>query len=205
MFSPAVEKVFDEVPVRVLNSETAVCYLLDEKLRLNYCNQAWERFAVENGAPQLSGGQILGTCILDCISGELADYYHSLYLRVLSTGEIQEQKFHCSSPTLERLMIMRVRRLRSAPALLTVCSKRVERVHSQPSSTPLETLYRNREGLIVMCSNCRRTLRAGASRVWDWVPGFVEHLPSRVSHGLCELCLEYYRWDLRSIPKPPGP
>lgn len=197
MFSPVVERLFDEIPIDALNSEAAVCFLLDERLRLTFCNPAWERFAIENGAPHLIGERVLGTCVLDSIAGELADYYESLYRRALSTGEVQEQEFHCSSATLERLMTMRVHRLRSAPALLTVCSKRMERAHSQLSSPALETVYRNGDGVIVMCSNCRRTRRPSDPAMWDWVPDFVEHLPPMVSHGLCGLCVEYYRWESR--------
>jgi hypothetical protein len=204
MFCPAVQNEFDEIPIPVLNSEAAVCYLLDAKLRLKYCNEAWERFAAQNGAPGLFSRRLLGTCILDCISGKIADYYRSLYLRALSSGTIQQQRFHCSSPSLERLMVMRVCPLRATRSLLTVCSTRVERPHLQPPSEALESLYRNVQGLIVMCSNCRRTRRAGALTVWDWVPDFVERLPTRVSHGLCGLCLQYYRWDLRSECKARG-
>lgn len=197
MASPVVTP-FDEIPAHILSSEASVCYLLDGQLRLTYCNPAWERFAVENGAPQLAGAEILGRCVLDSIGGELAAYYESLYTRALSTGEVQEQEFHCSSATRERLMVMRVRRLSSVPALLTVCSTRVDRARSGLSRPALERVYRNGDGVIVMCGNCRRTLRAGNPvNTWDWVANFVEHLPPMVSHGLCALCLEYYRWGLR--------
>jgi PAS fold len=198
MSSPAVTRLFDEIPTQSLNSEAAVCFLLDDQLRLIYCNPAWERYAIANGAPHLMGVQVVGRCILDSIAGELAGYYESLYRRALSTGEVQEQVFHCSSATLERLMVMRVHRLRSASALLAVCSTRVERAHSRISSPVLQSLYRNSDSVIVMCSNCRRTRRACEPTArWDWVPDFVEHRPPMVSHGLCGLCLEYYRWELR--------
>jgi hypothetical protein len=86
---------------------------------------------------------------------------------------------------------MCVHPVRSAPALLVVCSLRLEKPHDAQPGDPAQFRYRNQDRFIVMCSNCRRTRRPG-SDTWDWVPDFVAHLPPLVSHGLCKLCLEYY-------------
>jgi hypothetical protein len=170
-----------------------VCFALDEKLELIYCNPAWDRFAVQNGAPHLLAEKVLGAPVLRSTSGELSVYYQSLYDRALADRKPREHDFHCSSADVERLMRMHVYPLRSVPALLIVCSLRVERPHAETSGEPIQGLYRNEHGFIVMCSNCRRTHRAGVEpETWDWISDFVAHQPPLVSHSLCGLCLEYY-------------
>ena len=61
---------------------------------------------------------------------------------------------------------------------------------------PDEALYRTADGLLVMCSNCRRSRRAGtgtgATAVWDWVPNYAATPPPRASHSICRLCAVYY-------------
>ncbi|MEI9812313.1 MAG: hypothetical protein WDO18_06415 [Acidobacteriota bacterium] len=36
-------------------NDPAIVYLLDRDRKIAWCNQAWSRFAIENGAPELVG------------------------------------------------------------------------------------------------------------------------------------------------------
>lgn len=185
--------VFREFPKEALDAEPAVCFVLDDELRLAYCNPAWDLFAQQNSGAPLAGARITGTPVLGCCSGRILAYYRSLYEDVLAGSGPRTHDFHCSSPEQERLMRMHVYGLRKSRGLLVMCSLRVERPHSWPSVAPVEAVYRNSEGFIVMCSNCRRTRRAGIKpETWDWIPGFVSAQPAGISHGLCNTCLEYY-------------
>lgn len=193
MTEAVLSAVFLEVPRASLEADTAVCFVLDEKLRLIYCNPAWDRFAEQNGAPHLCAEKVLGASVLHSTSGELLGYYQSLYDETLADGKPREHDFHCSSAEMERLMRMCVYPLRGTRALLTVCSLRVEKPHPVSSGAAVETLYRNEHGIIAMCSNCRKTRRVGVEpEIWDWVSDFVAHPPPMVSHSICNLCLEYY-------------
>jgi len=59
-------------------------------------------------------------------------------------------------------------------------------------SQAIDGLYRDESGAIVMCANCRRTRRAGASATaWDWVPTYVERTPASVSPELCAICSRF--------------
>jgi hypothetical protein len=197
MLESLLSGVFSEVSRARLEAEPAVCFVLDDKFRLIYCNPAWDRFARENGAPHLCGEMALGTSVLNAISGEVLDYYRRLYRAVLADGQPRGHELQCSSPDKERLVHMQTYRLKNAPALLVSCAVRIEQLHPAPAQDPVEHLYRNPQGLIVMCGNCRRTRRPGLQpEVWDWVSAFVRRLPAAVSHGLCNLCLEYYYPDL---------
>jgi hypothetical protein len=188
-----LSSVFEEIPRATMEADPAVCFVLDEKLRLIYCNPAWDRFAMQNMGAGLCAEKMHGRSVLDGTSGELLDYYHRLYHEVLRDRKHRDHDFHCSSPDLERLMRMHLYPMRHTAALLVSCSIRVELPHGVPSGLPVEGQYRNHHGLVVMCSNCRRTRRAGVEpETWDWVSDFVRHQPLRVSHSICKLCLDYY-------------
>jgi hypothetical protein len=188
-----LSSVFEELPRATLEDDPGVSFVLDGELRLLYCNPAWDQFAVQDEEPHLCADHMLGKPVLEGTSGELFDYYRALYGEALRDRKPRDHDFHCSSPSLERLMRMHVYPLRNTAALLITCSTRVQRPHSTSSEEPIEGVYRNHHGVVVMCSNCRRTRRADKHpETWDWVSDFVMHQPARVSHGLCNLCLDYY-------------
>jgi hypothetical protein len=187
-----LDSVFREVSKASLDADTAVCFVLDEKLQLTYCNPAWDQFAVQNDAPHLVAEKVLGMHVLQSTSGPLVGYYQSLFAQALADRQPTHLDFQCSSAELERLMEMHVNPLRRTRALLIACSIRLEKPHD-PSREPVQDGYRDEHGVMTMCSNCRRTRRAGVKpETWDWIAEFVEHQQKRVSHGLCDLCLEYY-------------
>jgi hypothetical protein len=77
--------------------------------------------------------------------------------------------------------------------LLVAHSLSQETSHTQPSSPPIESLYRDDQGVLCQCGHCRRVRRAGHdSAQWDWVPDYVAQPPADTSHGLCPLCTQYY-------------
>jgi hypothetical protein len=187
-----LNSVFGEVSRESLDADTAVCFILDADLRLIYCNPAWDRFSSQNGAPELRAENVLGMSAVHSTSGQLAGYYQSLYYKVLQEQKPHQHDFHCSSADVERLMTMHIYPFTSG-ALLVASSLRLERPHPIPTGLPLPALYRDEHGIIVMCSNCRRTRRVGGeTETWDWISEFVAHHLPGVSHGLCNLCLEYY-------------
>jgi hypothetical protein len=76
--------------------------------------------------------------------------------------------------------------------LLVVNALLVEAAHPGDPFPGIEGSYRNSDGILVMCSNCRRTKTNKPPARWDWVPEFVGSRPPQVSHGLCQPCYEYY-------------
>ena len=59
-----------------------------------------------------------------------------------------------------------------------------------------------------MCAHCRHTRSADDPQRWDWVPQYVAEPRTRISHGICPLCLAYYYQllpkHLRNAPAPAG-
>ncbi len=165
-------------------------YLLSRDLQIVRVNDAWVRFAEANGGHDMLARWGRGAFVLDAISGELRTYYRELFEGVLATGERCEHDYECSSDRVERLFRMVVYPV-AAPFLVVTHSLRVERTHDREVVHADEARYR-RDGIIPMCSNCRRVQAVGAVDRWDWVPSWVASLPPDVSHGLCPQCAQVF-------------
>ena len=185
-------ELLGEIPAAALEQDTSVIFALDSSLRITYCNAAWDHFAAANGAPELVRPAPIGRSLLEYIRGPVASYYENAFRRVLIAADPWQHVYECSSPTIFRKFMMHVFPLKKTPGLLVVNSLCVERPHEASHESPCGAGYRSSHGVVVMCSHCRRTKRSESSDHWDWVPEYVERLPPNTSHGLCNLCLEYY-------------
>ena len=188
-------KLFD-YPASVVEADTAVIFCLDPDLMITYCNPAWDRFAIQNGAQELCRPAPLGHCVLDFIGGADRTYFEKHYRGVLQQSEPWERDYECSSSEAYRKFRLRVLPMQAVRGLFVINSLIVEQPHQLAAAPPLEETYRTARGLIVMCASCRRTRRNRPGvDIWDWVPGFVETLPVRTTHGVCPSCRELYYPD----------
>jgi hypothetical protein len=172
--------------------DPSVVYVLDDDLRLAYCNRAWDEFAEHNGGAHLRRVEQLGHPVLDAISEPLKAFYRSAFERSLTDHQPWEHWYECSSPECYRGFHMQVLPLQVPPRLVVVNSLVVEKAHQRIGRPPLTALYRNVGGVIGMCMHCRRTRRNEEGDFWDWVPEFLARPPDNVSHGLCPTCFRYY-------------
>jgi hypothetical protein len=182
-----------------LEEDPAVIYVLDENLRIVYCNEAWDRFAAENGGRDLLRPRPLGVSVIEVIPPPLKRFFENGYRQALSTGQMWQHSYECSSPTVYRKFQMQVHPEREARQLVVVHSLMVESPHSdneRETRTPSRGAYSDQDGIVTMCCECRRTRRTGQAPVWDWVPAYVERMPEKVSHGICDVCLNvsYLNW-----------
>jgi hypothetical protein len=190
-----IDPVFD---AGLIESDPAIIFVLDRRLRIAWCNRAWNDFARANGGGSLHSDAVRGRPITDFISGSLADYYRTVYSRVLERSATWLHDYECSSAATSRHFTMHVYPLEAATGLMVINSLRVE--SPTPDTTqPNESDYVSPHGFIVMCSNCRRTQRHRQPDRWDWVPHFVEHPPELVSHGLCPICLDHYHLSFQRV------
>jgi hypothetical protein len=177
-----------------LENDTAIIYVLDRDLRIVYCNEAWDRFATENGGRSLLRPRPLGLCVIDVIPPQLKRFFEKAYREALSTGLVWQHCYECSSPAVYRKYEMKVHPDREAGHLVVVNSLAVEWLHSateRETYGPDEEIYTDWDGIVTVCCECRRTRRSGReASIWDWVPGYVEQPPGRISHGICDVCLQ---------------
>ncbi|MBC7962985.1 MAG: hypothetical protein H7Y05_08580 [Steroidobacteraceae bacterium] len=182
--------------LETLENDPNSIYGLSVGLALNYLNAGWFDFAKENqGEPAISERFVLGTYIGDAMSGSVRDYYLEAFQNVLQTGKVWHHDYECSSPEKFRIYHQSVYPLYNRQGLIIVNSLVKEHPLETDSRTPcqpIRNLYTQETGFITQCSNCRRVQLATRQDVWDWVPAWVEQMPENTSHGLCQICFEYY-------------
>ena len=186
----------DRFSLQTLEQEAGAVYALDADLRLCYLNPAWYTFAHDNqGEPSISQRFKTGTSLADAIRGPLQNYYVEAYRHVLEGGAVWEHDYECASDTIFRRFHQKAYPLGNQTCVVIINNLVVSHPYQQeygPTRAPDERLYRNASGLIVQCSHCRRVQHGEDSQRWDWIPAWVERIPPRTSHSLCQACYEYF-------------
>jgi hypothetical protein len=174
---------------RSLEQEPQSGLILTSDRRIVRTNSAWERFARANGGEAVLARYTRGVCIDDAISPDLRAFYARAFDRALETGKPFEHVYDCDSTDTHRRFRMIVYPVEGQ--FLAVSNALEVTVPLQRSHEPARDADYIAHGIITMCSHCRRTRRAGTKQ-WDWVPAYVTHMPSNISHGLCETCFPFY-------------
>jgi len=188
-----LKDIITGMPLSVLEESESVIYVLDKSYTFMFCNPAWDEFYWKNGGKGPHACEaVLGTSLFDVIPSVLEKFYADLYERANKTGLPVEHEYECSAPDEYRLLRLRVLPVERG---FIVSNDSID-THVRPVpgrvNNPDESLYRDKNGLIVMCSHCRRARRREKLNEWEYVPFFVMKPPADISHGLCDLCLEYY-------------
>jgi CheY-like chemotaxis protein len=162
-------------------------------------NADWDVIAAEAGGP--SRRQIVGTWWPGCIADlELRTWYQDLFERVLVGRRSERALCECNTPDRFRLLALQFDPLagpEGEPSDVRITASRLVDApieqHYGVVSEPGGARHRDRSGLTVQCSCCRRVHVAGTSpRRWEFVAGYLIHPPPAVSHGLCQRCREAY-------------
>lgn len=170
-------------------ASTDLQYAIDEEDRLVRVNDAYYRFAGENGWPGADAS--LGRSIWDFVSGEqLTTLLRILVRRVRRTRKVVELTFRCDGPDVRRELDIRIAPTSSGRAVLFETRVRSEEAREfQPLLDP--TAERSDE-LIEMCGWCDRFL---VSDEWVEVEEAAARLklfrrsePPALSHGICPEC-----------------
>lgn len=171
-----------------LQGPQSVCGLFPD-YRIGFFNDAWERFAEENGAPELTRRWGLGENYLAAISGPQREYFRLALIACARTRRRWDHEYECSSPDVHREMALSVYPL-DGGWLLVHALKSARRVHAHPA--PAGGFHVDEQGIAVQCGHCRKTRRVDDPRHWEWVPELVAQCSTITSHGLCPVCLDHY-------------
>ncbi len=172
------------------DKDPAIIYALDEDLRLVRCNPAWDRFARDNGAAELSGSRALGVSVLDVTPKILRDFYLTAYQSVRNFRRQWWHIFDCSSPGVSRSFQMRVLPA-GAKGLLVVNTLIREEPHQETAAARVEQ-YTDAEGVVTMCAHCRRVEHLTQPGRWDWIPSLLLLNGTLARAGLCPFCFAYH-------------
>lgn len=186
-------------------AETGIC-LLDEELRIAYCNGAWERQEQAKSGTAEQREELGGAAILDRIAEPLRPFYSRRFAETKKQGQDWELDFEL--PTAEKLRVYRLKVKRVADSYLLLESRlESEKAHGagRPAMPAVKSLYVTESGTLTMCSHCRRTRCAGLGRtVWEWVPDYLSAPPGRVQQGLCRECFAHFYPEINRIPHEGG-
>jgi len=177
------------------DDDPAVIYVLDRALNITYRNAAWDKFALRNGGGALTRDRQTGMNALDATPTPLLPFYTALYKAVLRDGNGMDHLYECSSDKIFRRFHMHVTR-KEVPGtghfLVVVNSLIVDKQHDKPKVRYDLRILREENGLITMCSHCRRVRLPKVDEGWVWVPDLVRNMPPEVSHGLCTVCFDIH-------------
>ena len=196
---PDFQRLLDPFRLPTIHVSDNTVYGVRPDLTLSYVNRGWSNFAAKNGGePLISSQWGLGCCVGDAIPPVLQPFFFDNFAKCLRERRPWVHLYECSSAEVYRKFSMKSFPLGEGEGLLIVHSLVQESSHTDIGCEPLETIYRNEDGLIVQCCHCRRVRRTGKIR-WDWVPAWLAIPPKNTSHGLCEPCFGYYYPPLRSL------
>src|SRR4051794_39586402 len=104
----------DSVLEELLDAVDGVAYVVDAEHRIVAVGRRrWERFAVENGAPELRADSVIGRSLFEFMNGtELRQAYRDLADRIASTGEPAVIAARCDSPGVTRELRLSIAPLR---------------------------------------------------------------------------------------------
>lgn len=180
---------------RALETNSSVLYVLQGDFKIIFCNESWDRFALQNGGNHLDRTSVLGTSVMDVTPAILRPYYATLLAKARISGQILEHEIELSSPEMFRLYRMRVLPI-GGPYLCIENTRCVERPQDLAFARKSKTAsdYEDENGCITICCNCRRThcLRGTIDRNWHFVPEHLAIPPAHVKDNLCPKCWAKY-------------
>jgi hypothetical protein len=180
----------DALPAELLaalDADIGSVYAIDGTATITYVNPAFGAFAVANGASTVADTAV-GTSLSSVIPAVLATFYADALERVFAHGLAWEHDYECSSPTVHRRFRMQIRPLPDGNlAIVTNDATLTEPLGTGGAPDPARYAA---NGLILQCAHCRRVRAVDGG--WELVPAWIAHPPHPVSHGLCDVCLEYH-------------
>ncbi|MGC3998239.1 MAG: hypothetical protein QM767_12455 [Anaeromyxobacter sp.] len=188
--------------IHALASRSDPGCLIDREGTLLFANDAWDRFALENGGgPSCCAAALTGSRIYDHVAGEeprrmlrmlvervLRQAAQAGPHRAVATSE-------CNSPDSARLVALQLEPVMAGTEVLGLVL-----VHRVVRQLPAADVYPVVEGrdyhgpdeAIEQCSCCRRTRRPDDPAEWDFVPALVAVTPREARFGYCPLCRELH-------------
>ena len=195
-------------PQALLDAIDGVAYVVDRRGIIRAIGtQSWERFATENGSPELTADRVIGTSLFAGMTGTaVRDVCQRLHALVcLRRREMITYEYRCDAPDTERRMRMSIRPVagRRGAIMALYQSQLLDETPRLPSGLPSMDPRRvaAHAGLgadpLVICSFCRDIAwpigvpEADAS--WIGIADYYRRGGSSdvaVSHGICPGCVE---------------
>jgi len=174
-------------------------FILDSEDHILEVGGDWDRFALDNGAPELMGVHIVGRSLLDFVTGNVTRQFLLALLQIVREGRSSiELEYRCDSPQLRRYMLMQVSRVAGDKVRF---QHTVLRLEPRDTPVPIKASRQRARDTFVRCSMCNRV-----KQTMDWVePDSLIRTPSAtneelaVIYGVCESCKD----ELQKVKETP--
>jgi hypothetical protein len=174
-------------------SSERLTYRINPDDIIEFVNDAWVRFALENGTPSLSQG-VIGSSLWKYISGpQVVHLSRELLARVRESHCEATVPFRCDSPTMRRFMRMKILPLGKSKVEFGTWIER-EEPYRQPIQLLDPTIAKGQEKLLRMCAWCKKIDVAGS---WHEIEDAIGRLRlfddlaiPAITHGMCDDCLK---------------
>ena len=168
------EQSFD---VSALVGDHRPIYLLDSDLRI-----VWVNRPVEGYGP--------GRLYCDAIGGPLRDLFRRWLLRAMRSREPREWGYACPTRLASQVFSVRAHPFDGRAGVLLVHTRVYERMRVARAQPVDVAPFRDARGWVHQCGNCRQVRDVHGT--WQQVIAWLETPPPQTTHGICEVCLDYY-------------
>ena len=166
---------------------------------IEFVNDAWVRFAVENGTPSLAQG-VVGSSLWNYISGtQVVHLSRELLARVRESRCEATIPFRCDSPTKRRFMRMRILPLGKSKVEFGTWIER-EEPYTEPIKLLDPTVSKAQDKLLRMCAWCKKVDVVGS---WLEIEEAIRQMrlfdrPAipAITHGICDGCFKMIATEL---------
>ena len=168
-----------------------LAYRVDAHSRITFVNDCWDRFARDNGAPELAGAAVIGRPMREFIAGAETWHLYGLLTRHAQRASRPcTLRFRCDAPHAQRFMHMRIEALDDGQ--IEFHSHAVEIRPRAALAVLARGAERDPSRLLHLCSWCNR---GEVERRWMEIDqvvmtlGLFEGQPlPRLTHGVCDEC-----------------
>lgn len=160
---------------------------------IEFVDDAWLRFAVENDTPMLSQ-RIIGTSLWNYISGkEVVHLSRELLARTRESGCEVTIPFRCDSPLMRRYMWMKILPLEKNRVEFRTWIER-EVPYTKPIQLLDPAVTKDGEKFLRMCAWCKKIDMSGSwLEIEDAIGQFrlFDRLAiPAITHGICDTCFK---------------
>lgn len=188
---PKLKEFIEGEDILGMNGSPNTIYAVWSDLRIAYLNDAWFEFARANETDDEFFDRFgLGSSI-DFAAENLSNRRFVEAIRAsLADQRARVSYYECPSPQNYRLMQVTFLPISEDVCIVSnagvVTTSHVE-AGRNPQVGHIDE-YMNEDGMVAMCSSCRRVRDPDSAGTWVFVPAFVENPIELVTHTLCESC-----------------
>lgn len=165
-------------------------YIINNRDKIVFVNEAWDEFALENGAHHLVSDKVLSQSIWKFINDPTSFYIYQEILNKVRAGQDFSFNIRCDSPDRCRFLEIKIILQENGNVLFET---RIIKEESRTAQKILEYGTPRSDEMLIICSWCKRFKIE--SDCWQEVEIavtsmglFEENLYPTLSHGICPDC-----------------